>query len=449
MKGCGGSEFWLIQRAVVIVGAVTLALGVAACGSSQSKPAGPSIAGKTLTVYSSLPLSGLETEQSTAIVDGAKLAVSDAGDKVGKYSIHYISLDDSTPAAGQETAAATARNARKASANKTTAAYLGEYNSDATKVSLPILNQAGIAMVSPSNTYVGLTQSRPGTAAGEPDKYYPSGERTFASVVPADDVQGAALVTAAIKAGCKTVDIWHTNTAYGRGLALDVDAAASKIVANSHKGPAATRVPAPGHPLAVKSNEGIDPSAPNYTAMAASVTAQCFIFTGELERNGVQAVTDVGEAHPSMKLFAGDAMVSNKVAQQLPPSVADRFEGTIASVDPRAATGAAKSFFDSYGSTYNTTHPDPYAIDGYEAMALILDSIRRAADAKRRQGQQGGRRRCPARDQEPRIGPRDVLDRLERRHHAHRLQLVQDRRRPAGLRHDDPGAEVQLMAPAR
>jgi branched-chain amino acid transport system substrate-binding protein len=371
----------LRQRFVAIVGAIALALGLASCGGSSSKPAGPPIAGKQLTIYSSLPLSGLEKEQSRAIVDGAKLALSDAGAKVGTYSIRYVSLDDSTRAAGKATPAATARNARRASADKTTAAYLGEFNSGATKVSLPILNRAGIAMVSPSNTYVGLTNNKIGTAAGEPDKYYPSGERTFARIVPADDVQGAALVTAAVEADCNSVDIWHTNSVYSRGLALDVQDAASRIVASSHRGPAATRFGAPGHPLSVKSVAAINPSARSFKSLAVRVTAPCFIFTGEPERGGIRVLTDVGEAHPQIKLFAGDAMVSDVVAQRLPASVADRFQGTIFSVDPDHATGAAKDFFDAYRARYKTAKPDPYAIDGYEAMSLVLDSMRRAADA--------------------------------------------------------------------
>ena len=38
--------------------------------------------------------------------------------------------------------------------------------------------------VSPASTAVGLTKLVPGAEKGEPDKFYPSGERSFARVVP-------------------------------------------------------------------------------------------------------------------------------------------------------------------------------------------------------------------------------------------------------------------------
>ena len=47
-------------------------------------------------------------------------------------------------------------------------------------------------MVSPANTYTGLTTAGPGTAAGEPGKYYPTGKRNYARVVAQDEYQGAA-----------------------------------------------------------------------------------------------------------------------------------------------------------------------------------------------------------------------------------------------------------------
>ena len=42
-------------------------------------------------------------------------------------------------------------------------AYIGEFNSGASQVSIPILNRAGIPQISPSNTYNGLTTSGAGT----------------------------------------------------------------------------------------------------------------------------------------------------------------------------------------------------------------------------------------------------------------------------------------------
>ena len=82
--------------------AAALALGVTACGDDSSdggssdKPAAAAPA-KSVTVYSSLPLQGASRDQGIAVVNGAKLALEQAGGKAGDVSVKYTSLDDSTP----------------------------------------------------------------------------------------------------------------------------------------------------------------------------------------------------------------------------------------------------------------------------------------------------------------------------------------------------------------
>src|SRR4029079_6834065 len=91
--------------------------------------------------------------QSTDVVNGEKLALEEAGGKVGKYKITYKSLDDSTAAAGEWGPGQTSVDARKVAQGHSTIAYLGEFNSGASAISLPITNEAGILQISPSNTY--------------------------------------------------------------------------------------------------------------------------------------------------------------------------------------------------------------------------------------------------------------------------------------------------------
>jgi branched-chain amino acid transport system substrate-binding protein len=363
--------------------AVALALALGACGgSSQTALSGPAMPGSTLTIYSSLPLQGATSGQAEGIVNGAKLALQDAGLKVGNYTIKYASLDDSTAATGATNNAAVARNAQRAGSDPTTIAYIGEFNSGATEISLPILNRAGIAQISPSNTYVGLTTNKPGSLPGEPEKFYPSGKRTFARIVPADDVQGAALAIAAKQAHCKTIDIWNSGTAYSAGLARNLELAAGKAVAKL-PGPAGIRIAAPAHALHVAANVRINPTASSYALPAKNVKASCFVFTGELESGAVQIYKDVAAARPGIKMFGGDATVANAIASPttgLPANVASDWQGTFPTVAPTQLGSTGKKFVDEYNRTYNTTSPDPYAIYGYEAMVLALATIKHVAD---------------------------------------------------------------------
>jgi len=163
-----------------------------ACGSDSSR--GGKVQGNTLTVFSSLPLQGPNAERGRSIVNAEKLALRDAGGKAGDFTVNFASADDATAGDGEPgwDPDRTAENARKAVENQRTIAYIGDFDSGATAVSLPISNEAGFVQVSPGSSAVGLTKLVPGAEAGEPDKYYPSGDRTFARVVPADDVQASA-----------------------------------------------------------------------------------------------------------------------------------------------------------------------------------------------------------------------------------------------------------------
>jgi branched-chain amino acid transport system substrate-binding protein len=363
--------------------AIALVFGLAACGSSNTALSGPAIQGSTLTIYSSLPLQGATAGQAEGIVNGAKLALQDAGSKIGNYTIKYVSLDDSTAATGATNNAAVARNGQRAASDPSTIVYIGEFNSGATEVSLPILNRAGIAQISPSNTYVGLTTNKPGSLPGEPEKFYPTGKRTFARIVPADDVQGAALAVAAKQSGCKTIEIWNSGTAYSAGLARNLAIATGKVVAKL-PGPAGVRIPAPAHALHVAGAVRINPTASSFTAPASNVKASCFVFSGELESGAVQIYKDLAAARPGIKMFGGDATVANALASPttgIPPAIASEWQGTFPTVAPTQLGPSGKKFFDEYNRTYGTTSPDPYAIYGYEAMALALATIKHVADA--------------------------------------------------------------------
>ena len=345
----------------------TLALGVAACGGgddNKSSSSGGGGGGRTsLTIYSSLPLQGDSRPQSTDVVNGEKLALEEAGGKVGKFTIKYVSLDDATAAAGKWDPGQTSADARKAAQDSSTIAYLGEFNSGASAISIPILNEANVLQVSPSNTYVGLTRSE-GADKGEPDKYYPAGKRTFGRVVPADHIQAAAQVTYQKDQGCKKTYILNDKEVYGKGIAVQV--------ANIGK----------AQGLAIAGNDGIDTKAANFRSLATKIKssgADCMFFGGITQNKGVQVFKDVGAANPTMKLFGPDGVAESAFSTKLGSSVEKNTYITNPTLDPKEYPPAAQDFFKEFKSKYGKD-PEPYAIYGYEAMSLTLDAIKRAGD---------------------------------------------------------------------
>jgi branched-chain amino acid transport system substrate-binding protein len=339
------------------------AFGPAACGDDDDNGGGGGGAGDSVNVYSSLPLQGAQRLQTTAMVNGIKLALEQHNGKAGEIEVKYTSLDDSTAQAGNWTPEATQANAQKVAQDDSAAAYIGEFNSGASAVSIPVLNEVPVAQISPSNTAVGLTSDEPGADKGEPDKYYPTGERHYLRIVPKDTIQGAALATVMKQDGCTSTYILNDKEVYGAGLAKNIENSAKE------------------QGLEVPANEGIDPKAPNFRSQAQTIKssgADCFVFAGVTPNGGVQLFKDVAAALPDAKLYGPDG-VSNPeffVADEggIPADVAERVKVTVATLSPDQYPPEGQRFFDEYKKRYNVPSVDPYAIYGYEAMQLVLDT---------------------------------------------------------------------------
>jgi branched-chain amino acid transport system substrate-binding protein len=347
-------------------------IAVTACGSSSSNSSsgggsgggsGSGGGGGTVDVYSSLPLQGASSAQTDPLVNGIKLALAQANDKAGSFTVKYQSLDDSTAAAGEWDPGQTAANARKVAADPKAVYYMGEFNSGASEISIPILNQAGIAMVSPANTYVGLTTNLPGSAPGEPEKYFPTGTRNFLRIVPIDSIQAAADLIAAKQAGCTKLAVANDKEAYGAGLAKLLE------LEKGYYG------------VDVVSNTGIDPKAPNFRSYAQTIAGQgadCFMYAGIVSNGGVQISKDVHSSLPKARLFGPDGMCTsswtNPSKGGVPAAIDPLIECTVATQDLAAYPGG-KQFLAAYKAKYGPAPPDPYAIYGYEAMKLGLNTI--------------------------------------------------------------------------
>jgi branched-chain amino acid transport system substrate-binding protein len=355
------------RTALIAVVLAVSALVVAACGSSSSPSSTGSSSSSsgsgTVDFYSSLPMQGASSAQTIPLVNGIKLALAQANNKAGKFTVNYTVLDDSTAAAGKWDPGQTAANARKVAADPKAVYYMGEFNSGASEVSIPILNQAGIPQVSPANTYVGLTTNLPGSAPGEPQKYYPTGTRTYLRIVPIDSIQAAADLMAMHQAGCTKVAVANDKEAYGQGLAT---------LLGLEKG---------FYGVTILSNTGIDPTAPNFRSYAATVKgegADCFFFAGIVSNGAVQITKDVHAAIPTAKIFGGDGVCTDSYTAAskggVPADIDPLIQCTVATQDLAAYPGG-KAFLAAYKAKYGPTPPDPYAIYGYEVMKLGLDTV--------------------------------------------------------------------------
>ena len=354
--------------AALAAAAALAVVGCSSSGSSSSSAGGgssSSASGRTVDIYSSLPLQGASTAQTVPLVNGIKLALSQAGNKAGQWTVNYQSLDDSTAAAGKWDPGQTAANARKVATDPKAVYYIGEFNSGASEVSIPILNQAGLPQVSPANTYVGLTTNLPpASAPGEPQKYYPSGTRTYLRIVPIDSIQAASDLIAMKKAGCTKVAIANDKEAYGCRPG-DAARAGEGLLRGQHRKQHRDRPDHAQLPLLRVDNPGpgsrlllLRRHHRQWRASRSSRTS-----TRRCPRPRSSAVTASARTTWTSAAKGG-----------VPASIDPLMECTVATLNLAAYPGG-KDFLAAYKAKYGTANPDPYAIYGYEVMKLGLDTI--------------------------------------------------------------------------
>jgi branched-chain amino acid transport system substrate-binding protein len=324
------------------------------------------IEGKTLTIYSSLPLVGGARAQGLAMENGVRLAWEQRHHRAGDFTIKYISLNDATVKTGKWDPEQTFNNAQKAVDDDKTIVYIGEFNSGATAISLPVLNKEGIPQIGPGSSIVGLTSKGPGAATGEPDKYRPSEKLSYVRTLPPDNVQGAAMADLMKEKGCKTLAIFDDSDVFGESFARTMNAV----------------VPTRG--IRIIDGESIDPQAKDYQSNVQKLKAEhpdCFLFSGTSDNNAAEVFKEVAAALPRAQLFGPSGVANSALADPktgVPASVAARIVVTAPFLPASEYSEAGKRFFDAYKTTYHQDAQNTYAIFGYDAMNLALDAITKA-----------------------------------------------------------------------
>jgi branched-chain amino acid transport system substrate-binding protein len=334
---------------VAAIAATALAaLALMGCGDGGSS--GP----VTLRVYVSVPLHGARAAEGEAIQDGARLALADAGGRVGRFRIRAVYLDDSD--AGGWSIARTAANARRAAQDTAAIGYVGDVDSGATKVSLPITNQAEIAQISPASGAVDLT--RVSSAGGsDPDRYRPNDRQSFARVVPDDDLVARAAAVWAKREGARTFAAGGDRTSFGM---ITADAFASQArslgirpFSPNQSGSRPQNLLRPNRPSPDAVWFGLS-SLPRSSAFEAQLAAQ-----------------------PSSSFIP--AAIAEPAFLRGVATVQDQLRLVSAFLDPSLLPASAKPVLREFRSRFERP-PPPAAAYGYESMALLLDAIRRAGD---------------------------------------------------------------------
>jgi branched-chain amino acid transport system substrate-binding protein len=347
------------QAASALIVTVVLVAVASGCGSVSGAV---SSQGNQLTVYSSLPLQGPSGANSGQIVDGEKLALHDWGGRIGAFKISYDSLDDSNPTSGRWDPGVTASNAKTAANDPSTIAYLGDYNSAATAISLPLINAAGILQVSPSSPYAGLTSS---AYAGqdEPERFYPTGRRSFARLQPGDPAQARAQVRLLRELGVGRVYVLDDRDPFEQPLAQMVAADAERAG------------------VSVAAHDGLDTTTT--TGFKGEVSrilasgAQAVFFAGGTTPETVSLWQQLHSADPRLWLLGPSTMINATFTTAIGAGPASRTLLTTPILPVSRYPAAAQRVLAAYRRQFHQ-QPEAYALFGYAAMSATLRAIAHA-----------------------------------------------------------------------
>ncbi len=313
---------------------------------------------------SSLTRSGSSIGQSESIVNAIRMRLEDAGNRVGGTPIVYEDLDGGSEERGSWDARREQANARYAAARADVLAYIGTLDTDAAPYSIPITNAADLLMISPCNTYPGLTKP---FEPGEPDKHYPTGRRNYLRTALSDDLQGVFAAQWAAELGARRVFVLHDSEPCGRGVALPFADACRQL----------------GLEL-VEAPVGIEPKQSEYEALARAIaeSGADLVFYGGIIQNGAGPLwRDVRARTPSITMMGPDTLFEHAFIQ----AAGAHAEGTLVTfggVPPALLEGKGRAFYERYVERFGH-EPECYAASAYDTTGVILQAIERVGRADR------------------------------------------------------------------
>jgi branched-chain amino acid transport system substrate-binding protein len=322
-----------------------------------------------IKIYTSWPLQGPMLPEGESMRQAVDLALKHyleaSGGGPAGFEIQVVNLDGASPTTGSWDGTIEAENAQRCVNDPDCMVYFGTYNSGAAKVSIPITNRAGIAQITPANTYPGLTKP---WDAGEPEIYRPSGEINYFRTNASDDVQGWSGASWAHCLGFQNVYVLDDRQLYGKGVA---DAFIQQAEEEG---------------ITIVGRDGVESSDIDFRSLLTKVRSANpdLVYGGFVIDSGgpqvIQQMASLGLFDQGIKFMGPDGLVNPALVEQVGgPDVANgNILLTFPGLAPSQLTSeAGQKFYNDFIADYGT-EPSAWSTYAYQAMQVILDTIERA-----------------------------------------------------------------------
>ncbi|MDE2572125.1 MAG: branched-chain amino acid ABC transporter substrate-binding protein [bacterium] len=310
---------------------------------------------QVIKIGTELPTSGGDASNGIPTQNGAQLAVDEANlHAPAGFRFQLDPLDDAVGGIHNPQQGAT--NIRSLAADAAVMGVVGPFNSNVAAAEIPVSNETGLPLISPSNTNPTLTKT---------SKYrtsHPS-EITYFRVCATDDVQGKAGAQFAKQLGFKKVYIIDDNETYGLGLAnvfdADFKSEGGSVLGHDH----------------VTANQQ------DFKALLTKVSAthpDAIYYGGVTVTGGGLIRQQMGSSgmDPTKVPFEGGDGISDDEFLKVAGPAANNSYYTVAAPDAEKSA-SAQAFIKAYKAKF---HSDigAYSANGYVAAQVIIGAVDKA-----------------------------------------------------------------------
>jgi len=334
------------------------AFALGGCLGGEERSTG--IEGGTVNVYSSMPRSGVSAAAARAAAAGQRLALADAGGQAGGLEVELVELDSAEPGERLWDPDLVSENAEQAADDPRAIAYVGELDYGGSAVSVPITNDADLLQVSPADGLTSLTRTPLGRPRAGPERYYPTGRRSFMRLVPADELQAEVLLARAREDGARRMAVLFDSDIYARELGGVL------LALGRRDGPV---------PVGSEEYRGRVDEIPDIVRQLAEQRPDAVLYAGIANPGSGRLLAQMDRALPGVPVYASAGMLARDPAAPIP--VAPARVTALGSIHPaRELPPPGRRLLARLRRSVGPEAARPEAVYGYEAMRLVLDAIR-------------------------------------------------------------------------